>query len=61
MDFFNMNAYHIVTSRLSVNGSAVEVIFIPPPKYLAFPMHRAVTLWTVLYSPPFTYHVQLQD
>ena len=29
----------------------------PPPKYLAFPTHRAVTLSTVIHSPPFTYYM----
>jgi hypothetical protein len=30
-----MNADHVVTSRLLLDGSAIGVIFIPPPKYLA--------------------------
>lgn len=47
------------TSKFLLNGSAFGVIFMPPPKYFAFPMQRAVTSGNVSHGPSLncTFHV----
>lgn len=51
------NRGQLSTSRFPLQGSAVGVIFMPPPKNLAFPMQRAVTSGNISHSPSLTYRM----